>query len=42
MTAFGRTDGDRFRVEATHADLRADRVMLATGFSDNALRVPDL
>ena len=42
VTALGRTDDDRFRVESTHADLRADRVVLATGFSDNAPRVPDL
>ncbi|NHN47160.1 NAD(P)/FAD-dependent oxidoreductase [Halostella sp. JP-L12] len=42
VTALGRADDDRFRIEATHADLLAERVVLATGFSDNAPRVPDL
>ncbi|WP_323190671.1 NAD(P)/FAD-dependent oxidoreductase [Halostella sp. PRR32] len=37
------TDGGRrFHVEAAHADIFADRVVLATGFTDEAPRVPDL
>ena len=32
----------RFHVESTHADILADRVVLATGFSDEAPRVPEL
>jgi thioredoxin reductase (NADPH) len=47
-TEDGNRDGDapdadrRFRVESTHTDLLADRVVLATGFTDDAPRVPYL
>ncbi len=35
-------DGPRFRVEAAHGDVRARRVVLATGFTDRSPDVPGL